>query len=127
MTWVQTNPDFTFCFKNTVLVWAPCLFLAIFTPLDLYRRSNSRYSDIPWSFLNITKFLSIFLLICLTFADLAMILSVRADEAVSTVIHDIQIWSVSIKAGTFVSTRSMSQSQHFRDLKSERERAGSVK
>lgn len=120
MTWVQTNPDFTFCFKNSVLIWAPCLYLAVFTPLDLYWRSSSRYSGIPWSFLNVSKVLTIFLLIALTFADLAMILSVRADEAVSTVIYDVQIWSVSIKAGTFVSIQLMTQSRQFCDLKGER-------
>lgn len=79
----------------------PCAFLALFTLLDVYRRSNSRYSDIPWGLLNLSKSLVLLLLICLTFYDLSMMLSVRSEGEID--IYDVQIVSASIKAATFVS------------------------
>lgn len=103
LTWADTNPDFTFCFKNTVLIWAPCLFVALFALLDVYSRSRSRYSDIPWSILNLSKSLVLLLLICLTFVDLSILLSSRSDTSNDIEIYNVQIVSVAIKAATFVS------------------------
>jgi ATP-binding cassette, subfamily C (CFTR/MRP), member 1 len=99
VTWVETNPDFTECFKQTVLIWVPCAFIALFSPLDVYLRSKSRHSDIPWGFLNLSRALVLVSLICLTFIDLSMMLSMRDGGE----IYDVQIVSVSVKAGTFVS------------------------
>lgn len=101
ITWVASNPQFTECFKQTFLIWVPCAFLAVFTLLDVYCRSQSRYSDIPWSILNVSKSLVLLLLICLSFYDLAMMLSVRSEAGID--IYDVQIVSVSVKAGSFVS------------------------
>lgn len=98
--WHTDNPDFTECFKQTILVWAPCAFLVILSPLDLYQRFNSRYADIPWSIVNISKFVTTFLLIVLTFIDLGMMVSLRNDEGIY--IYDSQIVTVSIKAAIFV-------------------------
>ncbi|CRL02706.1 CLUMA_CG015844, isoform A [Clunio marinus] len=98
--WVPTNPDFTECFKNSALIWAPCAFVAIFATLDVYRRSQSRYSDIPWSFLNISKSIVLFSLICLQFIDLSMMLSVRSEDDID--IYPVQIVSVGIKILTFI-------------------------
>ncbi|XP_068452238.1 multidrug resistance-associated protein 1 isoform X2 [Clinocottus analis] len=40
-TWYTSNPDFTQCFQNTVLVWLPCLYLWICAPIYLiYLRSH---------------------------------------------------------------------------------------
>lgn len=82
-----------------MLIWVPCLFLAVFTPLDLYRRSQSQRSDIPWGFLSLSKSLVLFALICLQFIDLSMMLSVSSDYP----IFDVQIVSVGVKAASFVS------------------------
>lgn len=101
MTWVETNPDFTECFKQTVLIWVPCGFLILFSPLDLYLRSKSRFSDIPLSLLYVLKSIVLFLLICLTFADLAMLLNWRSGDEVA--IYTVQIVAVGIKAFAFVS------------------------
>lgn len=100
VTWDNDNPDFTECFKQTILVWVPCAFLFIFAPFDLYHRFNGRYADIPWSFLNISKFITTFLLICLTFVDMGMMLNLRNEDDID--IFDSQIVSVSVKAATFV-------------------------
>lgn len=111
MTWVETNPDFTECFKQTVLIWVPCLFLILFAPLDLYFRSRSRYSDIPLSLLFVLKSIASFLLICLTFADMAMMLNWRfGDEASGVTIYNVQFVSVGVKAFSFVSISSIDSS-----------------
>lgn len=102
VTWVDTNPDFTECFKQTILVWVPCAFLLLFSPFDLYFRFNGRYADIPWSFLNISKFITIVLLFCLSIIDLGMMLGLRNEDDIE--IFDSQIVSVSVKAAIFVST-----------------------
>jgi len=101
VTWVETDPDFTFCFKQTALIWVPCGFVWLFALMDFYRRQSSRYGDIPWSLLNLSKSLILFLLICLQFTDLAMMLDARGSDI--AVIYDVQIVSVSVKAATFVS------------------------
>jgi hypothetical protein len=73
--------------------------LWLFSLLDYSRRKRSRYSDIPWSFLNVTRAIILLLLISLVFVELSMLLSVR-DEIN---IYDSQFVSVGIKIATFVS------------------------
>ena len=60
-------PEFSSCFLDTVLVWAPCAFLWIYSPFFiLYLQKCKRYTPLPFSVLNISKsvryyFLSFFL------------------------------------------------------------------
>lgn len=75
----------------------PCGFLWIFSIIDYFRRRNSRYSDQPWAFLSITKAALLALLICVTFVDLAMMVS--TDER----IYASQYVALGIKIVTFVS------------------------
>jgi len=56
LTWdVQTQPDFTPCFQETVLIWIPCLLLFLFAPLEIISiyRSERRYISV--TLLNIFK------------------------------------------------------------------------
>ncbi|CAI6346527.1 unnamed protein product [Macrosiphum euphorbiae] len=55
LSWNTTDPDVTPCFEKTFLVWAPCLFLWLFSPLEIYYLVNSKYRDIPWNWLNMVK------------------------------------------------------------------------
>lgn len=99
LEWAETNPDLTFCFKQTVMIWAPCGFLWIFAVIDYMRRRNSRYHDIPWSLLNISKMLIVLLLLCATIFDLFMTISVHGH----VVVYDVQFVSINVKIATFVS------------------------
>ncbi|KAF0306973.1 Canalicular multispecific organic anion transporter 2 [Amphibalanus amphitrite] len=56
LTWDADVPDFTPCFERTVLVWVPCGFLWLFSPVEtlMVLRSNDRF--IPWTVLNICKY-----------------------------------------------------------------------
>ncbi|OUC48998.1 ABC transporter transmembrane region [Trichinella nativa] len=49
-----TFPEFTSCFRNTVLVWIPLLFLAVLTPLQLCFCLRSRHLPLPFRPLLIT-------------------------------------------------------------------------
>ncbi|XP_019754521.2 multidrug resistance-associated protein 1 isoform X4 [Dendroctonus ponderosae] len=55
LTWQTDDPDFTICFEKTVLVWVPCLFLCLFTGLEIFYITNSTRRDIPWNLLNSSK------------------------------------------------------------------------
>lgn len=99
LTWSDEDPDFTFCFKQSVLVWVPCGFLWLYAFIDIRRRRKSRYSDIPWSLLNVAKFLTLFLLISLTITDFWLMISVRSEEEV----FGVQFVSSRVKIATFVS------------------------
>lgn len=106
LTWVETDPELTVCFMQTALIWVPCGFLFLFAILDVYVRFRSRYSDIPWSFLNVSKSIVLFLLICLTFYDMAMLVT-NWDTAK---VYDVHIVAVSVKAVAFVSCHPLSLS-----------------
>ncbi|KAM4634684.1 multidrug resistance-associated protein 1 [Polymixia lowei] len=68
-TWHTANPDLTQCFQNTVLVWLPCLYLWLCTPLYLtYLRSHDR-GYICMSHLNKAKTAVGFLLWIICWAD----------------------------------------------------------
>jgi ATP-binding cassette, subfamily C (CFTR/MRP), member 1 len=99
--WVADNPRLTVCFMQTVLVWTPCAFLAVFSLLDLYYRSKSRYSDIPWSILNLPRLLLTIALISLSVTDLIFLLNAQSSNITS--IYTVQITTTSIKIATFVS------------------------
>lgn len=105
LSWAPTNPDLTFCFKNSILVWVPCAFLWIFSLPDFYRIRKSRHSDIPLSFLNITKLISVILLILLSTMDLTFMILHRMNEEAEEEIYDVQFVSTGIKIVTFVSMR----------------------
>lgn len=55
LTWYTADPEFTKCFEKTILVWLPCLFLWVFSPIEVYYLLNSRRENIPWNWLNISK------------------------------------------------------------------------
>nr|XP_061805833.1 multidrug resistance-associated protein 1-like [Nerophis lumbriciformis] len=68
-SWNTTNPDFTQCFQNTVLVWLPCIYLWLCAPLYLiYLRSHNR-GYICMSHLNKAKTAFGFLLWIICWAD----------------------------------------------------------
>ena len=63
--WNTTDPDFTEYFHQTVLVWIPCTFLWLFSPIETYFLLYSKDLNIPWSSVNISKLVVNFLLIIL--------------------------------------------------------------
>ncbi|XP_029344396.1 multidrug resistance-associated protein 1 isoform X2 [Acyrthosiphon pisum] len=70
LSWNTTDPDVTPCFEKTILVWAPCLFLWLFSPLEIYYLVNSKYRDIPWNRLNMSKVAGISILCVISIFDI---------------------------------------------------------
>ncbi|XP_050087820.1 multidrug resistance-associated protein 1 isoform X5 [Anopheles aquasalis] len=94
-TWYTDDPDLTPCFQQTVLVWAPCAFLWVFSMLELYYMRRSPNKDIPWSFVNLSKLALIGLLIVLTIVDLANAISTDGVSA------PVYYYTPAIKIATF--------------------------
>lgn len=70
LSWNTTDPDVTLCFEKTVLIWIPCLFIWLFTPLEVYYLVQSKYRDIPWNWLNLAKMAGTALLCLLSIVDI---------------------------------------------------------
>lgn len=97
MSWYTDDPDLTDCFKQTVLVWVPCVFLWLFSSLDVFYIINSKKRDIPWNWLNISKLFFTCCLLVLTVVDLGT--GLNKDEET----YNVEIYTPVLKIFTFVS------------------------
>jgi ATP-binding cassette, subfamily C (CFTR/MRP), member 1 len=79
ITWDSKDPDLTRCFMQTILVWVPCAFLWLFTPLEIFYIRNSTTANIPYSFWNIAKLFITSALIVLTIVDLGQAINLQSD------------------------------------------------
>ncbi|XP_077843262.1 multidrug resistance-associated protein 1 isoform X11 [Macaca mulatta] len=70
VTWYTSNPDFTKCFQNTVLVWVPCFYLWACFPFYFLYLSRHDRGYIQMTLLNKTKTALGFLLWIVCWADL---------------------------------------------------------
>lgn len=96
LTWKTDDPSFTRCFEQTVLVWIPCLFIWIFSPLEYYYQEVSFNRYIPWNWKNFSKVLINALIFAVCFSD--FISSAGAD-----VFERVDIFMPLLKVVTFVS------------------------
>ncbi|KAI8125131.1 Multidrug resistance-associated protein 1 [Lucilia cuprina] len=101
-TWYTVDPDFTPCFEQTVLVWAPCAFLWLFSIFDFYYLKASLDKNIPWNKLNISKLLLTLSLLVLTAVDFIMAMVYKADNDTADLIYPVHIWTPVIKFATFI-------------------------
>ncbi|XP_036134636.1 multidrug resistance-associated protein 1 isoform X3 [Molossus molossus] len=70
VTWNTSNPDFTKCFQNTVLVWVPCFYLWVSFPFYFLYLSHHDRGYIQMTHLNKAKTALGFLLWIVCWADL---------------------------------------------------------
>uniref|UniRef100_A0A182MKW0 ABC-type glutathione-S-conjugate transporter n=1 Tax=Anopheles culicifacies TaxID=139723 RepID=A0A182MKW0_9DIPT len=96
LTWYTDDPDLTPCFQQTVLVWAPCAFLWLFSFLELFYLRKSANKDVPWSIVNVSKLLIIVSLIILTVVDLVKAISTDGISA------PVYYYTPVIKLATFI-------------------------
>lgn len=99
MTWDTERPDFTKCFQQTTLIWAPCVFLWLFSFLEIFYIKNSINRNIPFGFLNVSKLLLTGLLVILSIVDLSVAI-VNIDDSN---VHPVDYYTPVIKIATFVS------------------------
>ncbi|KAE8736524.1 ABC-transporter, subfamily C member 18, partial [Frankliniella occidentalis] len=69
-TWESDNPDFTPCFEKTALAWTPCIFLFVFSPLEVYYIRSSVNGEVRWNWLNFSKLVLNVLALLLSAASL---------------------------------------------------------
>lgn len=106
VTWYTDNPDFTPCFQQTALVWFPCAFLWLFTPLEIVYIKNSVNRNVPYGFLNTSKLIITGALIILSIIDLAIAVIFNGKGTLYPVLYVTPV----IKIATFVSTPLLSVS-----------------
>lgn len=63
LTWHNENPELTTCFKKSVLIWIPCLFLWILLPFEIRNMKKSQERDIPLTLFNINKLVKIYFIL----------------------------------------------------------------
>lgn len=84
LTWQAESPDLTPCFQETVLIWLPCAFLWLLSPLEIFkiRNSNTKTSRrpdgsqnrVPWTLISILKVILTCILIALSICQLTNVL-----------------------------------------------------
>ncbi len=85
VTWNTTNPDFTPCFENTILLWSACVVIWIPAIFDVYMHANSNRSsssswNTGWTRLGLFKMFNVIVLICLQVATLCVNLYERIED-----------------------------------------------
>ncbi|GFR29928.1 multidrug resistance-associated protein 1 [Trichonephila clavata] len=81
LTWSTTTPIFTSCFIKIGLIWAPIAFFWIFAPAEIYYMIWKKGTKVPWSNLNISKLVVVFLLMVLSLVEIIyqMVKFTKAD------------------------------------------------
>ncbi|KAK0179174.1 hypothetical protein PV327_007989 [Microctonus hyperodae] len=100
LTWYTDLPDLTPCFQNTVLVWAPCVFLFTFLFLEIYYLRNSKRRDIPYTWKFYSKALLTLFLIILSIIDFFM----AVYNSSHTTVYSVSFITPCIKIVTFMTT-----------------------
>uniref|UniRef100_A0A1B0AEP1 ABC-type glutathione-S-conjugate transporter n=1 Tax=Glossina pallidipes TaxID=7398 RepID=A0A1B0AEP1_GLOPL len=101
-TWYTNNPDFTPCFEQTVLVWAPCSFLWLFAIFDFYYLKASLDKNIPWNKLNISRLVLTLSLLLLTAIDFFSALVKEGNNETADLIYPVDVWTPVVKFATFL-------------------------
>lgn len=55
----STYPNFTKCFRNTVLVWLPCGWLWLTLPVNIYLVRTAKNQRLPVTAFNMSKLVSL--------------------------------------------------------------------
>mgnify|MGYP004600346959 CR=1 FL=1 len=79
-------------------MWAPCVFLWLFSIYDLYFLKISFDRDIPWNKWNISKAVIVIGLMLLTIADFAV-----GQAKLGSELYDVDVWGPVIKFISLVS------------------------
>nr|CAD7256942.1 unnamed protein product [Timema shepardi] len=115
LTWYTEDPDVTECFQKTALVWFPCLFLWLFTPLEYYYMHCSKSRDIPWNWYNGSKMVLTILLVLLSAGELgaSIYLSLHGHET-----YPVDYITPAIKIVTLMLTLTLSVNNKRKGLQS---------
>ncbi|XP_015591556.1 multidrug resistance-associated protein 1 isoform X6 [Cephus cinctus] len=98
LTWYTDDPDLTECFQKTVLVWTPCAFLWVFSPLEAYYLLSSRRKNIPYTWKFISKFVLTIGLVLLSIIDLGKAIY----DTKYTTVYNVDFYTPLIKIVSFI-------------------------
>ncbi|XP_058453715.1 multidrug resistance-associated protein 1-like isoform X1 [Malaya genurostris] len=98
LEWRSDSPDLTFCFQRVILQWIPSLFLFIFSVHEIYKYGSSRHRCIPWNGYNISKMLVTFILMCMNWIDLGMVVTYKEENG----LFDVQIATAVLNAISYI-------------------------
>ncbi|XP_021950748.1 multidrug resistance-associated protein 1 [Folsomia candida] len=95
LTWDTSDPFFTPCFEDTVLIWAPAAFLLAFAIFEIKSSLQSpRRSDrVPWNAFTIIKCLDILALCAVAIVNLVKVLSYDESRSVDTLASVVRLVS----------------------------------
>ncbi|XP_071154276.1 multidrug resistance-associated protein 1-like [Mytilus edulis] len=65
----STYPNFTKCFRNTVLVWLPCGWLWLTLPVNIYLVRTTKNQRLPVTAFNMSKLILVLILVVMTVID----------------------------------------------------------
>lgn len=82
-----------------MLIWLPCAFLWLFTPLEIIYMQKSINRNVPYGFVNVSKLILTGALIALTLVDL--IVAYANND--NTDVFAVDYYTPVIKIATFVS------------------------
>ncbi|KAM8717859.1 hypothetical protein ACLKA7_004542 [Drosophila subpalustris] len=100
-TWWTTDPDFSPCFEQTVLVWTPCAFYWLFVLFDFWYLKASLDKNIPWNKVSISKLLFNIGLLVITVLDLIMAFVKKGGDS-ELPLYAVDVWGPIIKIATFL-------------------------
>ncbi|XP_014278687.1 multidrug resistance-associated protein 1 [Halyomorpha halys] len=93
-TWNTESPRLTPCIEKTVL-WIPCLFLWMFSCIDIFYIYSSKCRNIPWNWRNILKLIYLGLLLALNIFEFCYIVF-RSEPANPVDIYTPLIKTISL-------------------------------
>ncbi|XP_058820090.1 multidrug resistance-associated protein 1-like [Topomyia yanbarensis] len=98
LEWRENNPDLTFCFQRVIFQWVPCLFLFVFSIYEIHKYGTSWFRDIPWNWYNLSKMLITFILMCMSWIDLGMVVTYKEEQG----LFDVQIVTAVLNAIAYI-------------------------
>ena len=101
LTWYTSDPDFTPCFEKTALIWIPCGFLWIFLASDVYYSVTSSTRNVPWSPINVPKYIMAGLLIVGEAVKAAFSIEMH-DQGYN--VYPVETYTPIMKIATYVSS-----------------------
>ena len=102
LTWFTELPDFTSCFHKTVLVYVPCIFLWLFSPIEMRSNYIGMKRFVPWTFFNVTKIVSCSLLAIICILELICFGILTNYDDVEFEIEPADFVGSSVKLATFL-------------------------
>ena len=102
LTWFTESPDFTSCFHKTVLVYLPCIFLWLFSPIEMRSNYIGMKRFVPWTFFNVTKIVSCSLLAIICILELICFGILTNYDDVEFEIEPADFVGSSVKLATFL-------------------------